>query len=300
MNYVKIYNQLCKRGTKRKKNCGMYLEKHHIIPLFFYKDNKRNLRYSDGILTGDGEHVGNISYLTAREHFIAHMLLCKIFSNTKWYYRCLASLGFFFNSVDSSHVRTRHFSAAATKKYEKIKIKISEAHRKNKKGMMIAKYADTGKKYGWVSVTDPLVQQGVLVHHSKGRKMSSQERQRRLDNNPMGGKNNRNYAHGLTYEVVSETCREIWQEKEKYKHIFYIDSNTKTYHKKNFFAELETQIKNKIPSLKNRKSIQIAIFNRIKDYHVTHEDFIKNVCDKDINFIKYFRKWPEYNGGKNA
>lgn len=293
MNYIKIYNNICNRGKKRKKNGDMYLEKHHIIPLFFYKENKRNLRYSDGILEGDGEHVGNLCYLTAREHFIAHMLLCKIFSNTKWYYRCVSSLGFFFNPIGSAHARTRHFSPNATKKYEKIKKKISDEHRKNKAGKMIAKYSDTGKKYGWVSVDDPLVKNGTLVHHSKGRKFSPEEKKSRLEKNPGHGHYNNNYVHGLTYELIHKVCQEIWNEKEKFTNIFYIDNDIKTYHKKNLLEELEFRIMNtEIPHLKKRKSIKTAIINRIKEKGVTLEDLVKSACSNDIIFFKYFRKWP--------
>jgi hypothetical protein len=63
MNYQKIYNQIIKRAKIRKLED--YKEKHHIIP-----------RCIDGL---DIEE--NIVELTAREHFLCHLLLCEIHPN---------------------------------------------------------------------------------------------------------------------------------------------------------------------------------------------------------------------------
>lgn len=61
MDYLKIYNQLIKPSSNRKLSC--YIEKHHIIPRCM----------------GGGDEIENIVELTAREHFIAHRLLCEIY-----------------------------------------------------------------------------------------------------------------------------------------------------------------------------------------------------------------------------
>ncbi len=65
MEYNKIYFQLIERAKARQ--IGGYTERHHIIP--------RCLNGSD-----DKE---NLVVLTAREHFIAHLLLCKMYPNHK-------------------------------------------------------------------------------------------------------------------------------------------------------------------------------------------------------------------------
>lgn len=69
MNYEKIYKQIIERGklqnierTKNKKN-GQYYEKHHIIPKCLNGSNDKD----------------NLVLLTAREHFICHWLLSKIY-----------------------------------------------------------------------------------------------------------------------------------------------------------------------------------------------------------------------------
>lgn len=61
MNYSKIYDDLIKRAQSRTM-CG-YMETHHIVPRCMNGSNS----------------LDNLVELTAREHFIAHILLVKIF-----------------------------------------------------------------------------------------------------------------------------------------------------------------------------------------------------------------------------
>ena len=61
MNYERIYNQIIERSNSRILKG--YKEKHHIIPKCLGGCNDKT----------------NIAILTAREHFICHMLLCKIY-----------------------------------------------------------------------------------------------------------------------------------------------------------------------------------------------------------------------------
>jgi hypothetical protein len=63
MNYLKIYNQIIDRANQRALEKDTYIEKHHIIP-----------RCIGG--TNDSD---NIVKLLAREHFICHWLLCRIY-----------------------------------------------------------------------------------------------------------------------------------------------------------------------------------------------------------------------------
>ena len=60
MDYQKIYTQIIERAENRILES--YKEKHHIIPKCLGGDNTQT----------------NIVELTAREHFICHMLLCEI------------------------------------------------------------------------------------------------------------------------------------------------------------------------------------------------------------------------------
>ena len=65
MNYKKQYDQLISRAMNRVKPDG-YTERHHINPKSF----------------GGSNDATNIATLTAREHFIAHLLLARMFPNS--------------------------------------------------------------------------------------------------------------------------------------------------------------------------------------------------------------------------
>ena len=64
--YTKIYFNLMNSRKGMSRDC--YLEKHHIIP---------------SSLGGLNDH-SNIVALTAREHFIAHMLLIRMLDDVKY------------------------------------------------------------------------------------------------------------------------------------------------------------------------------------------------------------------------
>jgi hypothetical protein len=67
MNYTKHYNLLIERAKERLLEG--YKEAHHIIP-----------KSMGG--TGDPDNLVN---LTAREHYVAHILLAKIYGGTQWH-----------------------------------------------------------------------------------------------------------------------------------------------------------------------------------------------------------------------
>jgi len=65
MNYEKIYNQIIEkaRTENRIKGTSVYYEKHHIVPKCLGGSNKKE----------------NLVLLTAREHFICHWLLIRVY-----------------------------------------------------------------------------------------------------------------------------------------------------------------------------------------------------------------------------
>jgi hypothetical protein len=67
MNYLKIYNKIIDKAKNREING--YIEKHHIIPKCLGGLNKKE----------------NLVKLTAREHFICHLLLSKIYGGKMIY-----------------------------------------------------------------------------------------------------------------------------------------------------------------------------------------------------------------------
>lgn len=62
MNYYNLYNQLISKATARNSVQG-YSELHHILPRAY----------------GGTDTKDNLVRLTAREHFIAHLLLAKMY-----------------------------------------------------------------------------------------------------------------------------------------------------------------------------------------------------------------------------
>jgi len=76
MDYQNIYDQLIQkaRNEKRVYKQEVYFERHHIIPKCLGGEGK----------TSQWRTHPNIILLTAREHFIAHQLLCHIYpTNSK-------------------------------------------------------------------------------------------------------------------------------------------------------------------------------------------------------------------------
>lgn len=233
MNYSKIYRQLCDRGRMRKKANGVYLEKHHIIPTFFYKHNKRKLRFNDGILCGDGNHIGNITLLTAREHFLAHILLCKIFYGTKWQHRCESQLQFFFTKIGQTHPRSKHFNPSDTKKYQTYAIMSNNAIQKCRTGTMPVKDVITNEMIGQVQVDHPKVVSGEWVHHSKNVPLQD-ERKKSLQKSNTGllNGNQKGYTDDQLYDQYKTICDmystavsiKLWVQLAKHHNLPYVTS----------------------------------------------------------------------------
>lgn len=108
MNYTKIYKQL----IDKRKECTFkgYGENHHITPVSF-----------GGTLDKE-----NMVRLTAREHFIAHRLLTKIYPNS---YEMKSAIN---KMLQSNKFQKRYEPNSKT--YERIREEFGEAHSKRMKG----------------------------------------------------------------------------------------------------------------------------------------------------------------------
>jgi len=73
--YTKCYFSIINRA-KTRDNAFSYVEKHHIIPECFYKLRKR--KGPAGWIDGNANDRENLVLLTAKEHFICHLLLTKM------------------------------------------------------------------------------------------------------------------------------------------------------------------------------------------------------------------------------
>jgi hypothetical protein len=103
MNYQQIYQQLIYRAQidARMKNNNVYYEQHHIIPECIGGDN----------------NITNLVYLTAREHYVAHKLLCEIYpNNDKLHY----ALWRMMNPQSKRHIRSYNISSHEYEHRKKI------------------------------------------------------------------------------------------------------------------------------------------------------------------------------------
>lgn len=143
-----------KKNREEDKKNGSYFERHHIIPVCMGADKSRKLS-SD-----------NIVLLTAREHFIAHLILAEIYPDN---YKIVYSL--FAISNQRSKDLKRHITSAKT--YERIKIEFAKKQSEAKKGKPGIPWSEESKK--------------KLSQSAKGRKIY-QETREKLRNCNLGKK----------------------------------------------------------------------------------------------------------------
>jgi hypothetical protein len=280
MNYEKIYTMLCERGKTRKKVRGSNLERHHIIPTFFFKNPKRVKRYNDGIYEGDGEHIGNITYLTPREHFIAHLLLCKIWKGTKWEYRCYTACKMFLIGGETND--NRDVFRQNSRLIEKYKIQVNLGLSKGKTGTMPAKDAITGERLGIVEMTHPKVISGEWVHITKGIKKSDEILEKYRKNSKGLSNSNSKYSDEELLNSYKECCYyygklvngSLWLPYAKRNNLPYItswksfrfDGRGKNGMVEDFLAIAE----------KEKRSIEIVTNYKSKEWHT----FLKKEINK--------------------
>ena len=129
MNYEKIYNQLINRAQfeYRKKSCSTYFERHHIIPKCLGGDNSKS----------------NLVLLTAREHFIAHKLLCEIYpAETKLHY----ALWRMMNPQTKKHSRNYIISSREYSRCKQLQQSIVQKLGKQNKGKTVKHSIETREK----------------------------------------------------------------------------------------------------------------------------------------------------------
>jgi hypothetical protein len=101
MNYQRIYDQIIERAKIRQ--IEGYIEKHHITPRCIEGSDDKN----------------NIVQLTAREHFICHMLLCEMYPNEPKLKHAL-----FLMSIGKQKAKNKHYKISG-RTYERLKLEYS-------------------------------------------------------------------------------------------------------------------------------------------------------------------------------
>lgn len=105
--YYVWYFRIINNAKQRKLQKALYYERHHIIPRSLGGDNSYD----------------NIATLTAREHFIVHLLLPKFLESKDHQYRLSWALARFCN-------KSKH--AITSRQYDTIRSTLSELQRDRK------------------------------------------------------------------------------------------------------------------------------------------------------------------------
>jgi hypothetical protein len=209
MEYLKIYNRIVERATNR--DVLGYIEKHHIIPKCLGGNNKKS----------------NIVSLTAKEHYICHKLLCKIYPNE-------SKLKYAFwrmCNVANNEYQERNYKVSA-KVYSRIKSEIrlitskrtknysvemrkliGEKVSKKLKGRPSGKKGISKPKHSeWMKENNPFRGKTHSEEHiQKLREVNSEPKSEKHKNNiSKNSPNNKQCViEGITYRSVAEAARQL-------------------------------------------------------------------------------------------
>lgn len=285
MNYIKIYDDLCNRGKLVDiKNTNVYYEKHHIKPVFMFKNNNRNTRYkSFQVYEGNPNTEDNITYLTAREHFIAHVLLYMIYKKDSILSNPMSkSLLLFFKTNKKSHSRSSG-EIKNSRLYSIMREASCKEQSKFMKGKINVKDAITGEMIGLVSNLHENVLNGKWVHHSKGRKNSEAEIQMRRK---MGeGEKNNNFKK-LTPELEKIIFESLLNTATIIDGIKYIH-----------YTNARKMINDNEYVIKHYKKLSIVFF---RNKYGTTEKLIETYNNKSNMEKIYYKKYGKLKGTKNV
>ena len=194
MNYKVIYDALIERSRQRELK-DVYFEKHHILPKCMGGSNKKD----------------NLVKLLAREHFIAHELLVKIYPNeSKLIY-----------ALHMMCIQDRY--GMTNKKYELIRKKFAKNVSKQMKGRV----SPTKGKTAWNKGKTNIEIYGAKKAEEIKQTAIKNHKDMKGSNNPMFGipspnlgkifseEHRKNISKGLTGKHPSEESRRKMSESHK-------------------------------------------------------------------------------------
>lgn len=111
MNYQEIYNKIIK--NRLENPLETYTEKHHIIPKSLGGNNKKS----------------NLVKLSAREHYICHLLLTKIYKKGEEHDKMIYAFLMMCNAKSKNHKRDYKYNSRL---YEKRRLEHSQIMSKKK------------------------------------------------------------------------------------------------------------------------------------------------------------------------
>lgn len=152
MDYTKIYKQLveqAKQGT-RTKGERVYYEVHHIKPRSLGGTGKNH----------EWRTHPNLVLLTAKEHFIAHLLLCEIYPSNEKLKKALWAL---VNAIKNNRCKV---SARVYERTKQAYIETIKGVSKSKESL--EKRTATRKAAGTYSRSSEAIQKGIETRKTNG------------------------------------------------------------------------------------------------------------------------------------
>lgn len=203
MDYIEIYNKIIEKAKSenRKLKCGVYYEKHHIKPRSLFKDLSKD--------------TNNIILLTAKEHFICHVLLEKIYDCRQMKYAIWRMCNDGKYKVSARYYEyIKQKIAVESSKLNKGK-KLSEEHKRKISIALSGKTHSVETKKKMSESYDPskhMISEELRKQYSeaaterfKGKKQTEEFKKhlseiRKGEKNPMFGKSNKLFMSDEKYE----------------------------------------------------------------------------------------------------
>lgn len=112
MNYKKIYDQIIFRATLRRQNHEKIknAQKHHIVP-----------RCMNGV-----DDFSNIVFVTLREHFICHLLLCKMYPHNKGLFCAFNLMHNVYKGKQKIKINSRLYESLKNEAYKLFSARMKE------------------------------------------------------------------------------------------------------------------------------------------------------------------------------
>lgn len=180
MNYLRIYNQIVENRLKNPYNG--YTETHHIIPTSLGGSNSKD----------------NLVRLTAREHFICHWILVKMYKENKTsYYKMLKAFNMMCNAKNNKHQRYQ------------IHSRIFSIYREDmSKAMRVSQLGEYNSQSGTMWVCNLNTKENKKVAKGQipdgwiaGRNKWNTYKRKQISNNKIKVKPQKKYLNGYTVSV---------------------------------------------------------------------------------------------------
>jgi hypothetical protein len=193
--YTKWYFSIITTAQNRKLSLGTYSEIHHIIPKSLGGDNTTD----------------NLVKLTAREHYICHLLLVKMTAG-KEQYRMAQAMSAFMTWNNTNHKRTVHITSRIYDylkkvKSEQLKIMWASDVSYREKALSGLKKLETNTKHKqkMSSVRKALWKDDAYIAKMKNR--PKQYKRVMINGQEYNSLQEAGFAHGITANNVSKRCR---------------------------------------------------------------------------------------------